>query len=291
MGIGKYMVDGSKKVKLKDFNTNSKKDDVKKSDIKLKQAENIEKIALLQEKLYAEGKEGLIIVLQAMDAAGKDGAVKHVMSGINPQGIDVVSFKQPNSEELMHDFLWRINKKLPERGKIGLFNRSYYEDVLVVRVHEMNKNYKMASRITGQKTEDFFKKRYKHIRDYEEYLYDNSYRIVKIFLNVSKGEQKKRFLERLENPDKNWKFSSSDLSERKLWKDYQDVYEKAINETATKECPWYVLPADDKWYTRYLVSKIILNALSDIDPQFPELPKSEKLKLNEYHDSLMKEDL
>jgi PPK2 family polyphosphate:nucleotide phosphotransferase len=289
MGAGKYRVDGSKKVKLSDFSTDSKKDDVNKSDIKAKQAENIEKIALLQEKLYAEGKEGLIIVLQAMDAAGKDGAVKHVMSGINPQGIDVVSFKQPNSEELAHDFLWRINRKLPERGKIGLFNRSYYEDVLVVRVHELNKGYKMADRITKLDSKEFFKKRYKHIRDYEEYLYDNSYRIVKIFLNVSKKEQKKRFLERLENPDKNWKFSSSDLAERKLWKDYQDVYEQAINETASKECPWYVLPADDKWYTRYLVSSIILDALKDIDPQFPELPDSEKAKLKEYHESLMKE--
>ena len=188
MGLGKYRVDGSKKIKLGDFNTDSKKDGVAKEDIKLKQAENIKKIALLQEKLYAEGKEGLIIVLQAMDAAGKDGAVKHVMSGINPQGIDVVSFKQPNSEELAHDFLWRINRRLPERGKIGLFNRSYYEDVLVVKVHELNKGYKMADRITGLDTKDFFKKRYRHIRNYEEYLFDNSYRIVKIFLNVHSEE-------------------------------------------------------------------------------------------------------
>ena len=289
MGISKYRVDGSKKVKLGDFATNSKKDGVKKEDIKQKQLENIEKIALLQEKLYAEGREGLIIVLQAMDAAGKDGAVKHVMSGINPQGIDVVSFKQPNSEELAHDFLWRINRKLPERGKIGLFNRSYYEDVLVVRVHELNKGYKMAERITGQDSKEFFRKRYKHIKNYEEYLYDQSYRIVKIFLNVSKKEQKKRFLERLENPDKNWKFSSSDLSERKLWNEYQKAYELAINETASKECPWYVLPADDKWYTRYLVSGIVLKALEDIDPKFPELPDSEKAKLKEYHESLSNE--
>lgn len=289
MGISKYKVDGSKKIKLSDFATNSKKDKVNKSDIKQKQIENIEKIALLQEKLYAEGREGLIIVLQALDAAGKDGAVKHVMSGINPQGIDVVSFKQPNSEELAHDFLWRINRKLPERGKIGLFNRSYYEDVLVVKVHELNKGYKMAERITGQDSREFFKKRYKHIRNYEEYLYEQSYRIVKIFLNVSKKEQKKRFLERLENADKNWKFSSSDLSERKLWDEYQHVYEQAINETASKECPWYVLPADDKWYTRYLVSGIVLKALEDIDPKFPELPDSEKAKLKEYHDSLSNE--
>lgn len=289
MGINKYRVDGSRKVRLDEFPTNSKKDDVKKSEIKNKQLENIERIALLQEKLYAEGKEGLIIVLQAMDAAGKDGAIKHVMSGINPQGIDVVSFKQPNSEELTHDFLWRINKRLPERGKIGLFNRSYYEDVLVVRVHELNKTYKMADRIIKQDTKDFFKKRYSHIRNYEEYLYDQSYRIVKIFLNVSKSEQKKRFLERLENPDKNWKFSSSDLSERKLWDKYQKVYEQAINETASKECPWYVLPADDKWYTRYLVSSIVLKALEDIDPKFPELPDDEKAKLNEYHDCLSNE--
>lgn len=289
MGISKYRIDGTKKFKLTEIPTDSREDKVNKDKIKAKHAENVARIAELQEKLYAEGKEGIIVVIQAMDAAGKDGTVKHVMSGINPQGVDVVSFKQPTSEELAHDFLWRVNKGLPQRGKIGLFNRSYYEDVLVVQVHEMNKNYKMADRIVNQDTKKFFQKRYKHIRNYEAYLYDNSYRVVKIFLNVSADEQKKRFLERLENPDKNWKFSSSDLAERALWDKYQQVYEDVIRETSTKECPWYVLPADDKWYTRYLVSCIILKTLESIDPKFPDLPENEKLKLEEYREVLLNE--
>ena len=289
MGLGKYTVDGSEKIKLKDFPTNSKKDNVDKKEIKKKQAENTLKIAQLQEKLYADGREGVILVIQALDAAGKDGTIKHVMSGINPQGVDVASFKSPSTEELSHDFLWRVNKCIPQRGKIGIFNRSYYEDVLVVQVHELNKKYKMAKRITNLDSKEFFKKRYKHIKNYEEYLYDNSYRVVKIFLNVSAEEQKKRFLERLENPDKNWKFSSSDLSERALWDKYHKVFDEVINATSTKECPWYILPADDKWYTRYLVSCILLKTLQDIDPQFPDLPKDEKEKLEEYHTALKKE--
>lgn len=285
----KYRVDGSEKIKLKDIPTDSKKDDVEKVEIKAKTAENITKIAALQEKLYAEGKEGLIIVIQAMDAAGKDGTIKHVMSGINPQGVKVVSFKQPTSEELKHDFLWRVNKNLPERGMIGLFNRSYYEDVLVVQVHEMNKGYKMADRVIGEKTSEFFKKRYRQINDYEKYLFENSYRVVKIFLNVSAKEQKKRFLERIENPDKNWKFSSSDLAERKLWDEYQEVYEDVINKTSSKEAPWYVLPADDKWYTRYLVSELLIDILEEINPDFPDMPEDEKQKLQEYREQLLSE--
>lgn len=285
----KYRIDGSEKIKLKDIPTDSKKDGVEKTVTKEKTAENITKIAALQEKLYAEGKEGLIIVIQAMDAAGKDGTIKHVMSGINPQGVKVVSFKQPTSEELKHDFLWRVNKNLPERGMIGLFNRSYYEDVLVVQVHEMNKDYKMAKRVVDQKTSEFFKQRYKQINNYEEYLYENSYRVVKIFLNVSAKEQKKRFLERIENPDKNWKFSSSDLAERKLWDEYQDVYEDVINKTSSKHAPWYVLPADDKWYTRYLVSELLLDTLKDMDPDFPEMPEDEQQKLQEYRQQLLNE--
>ena len=290
MGVKKYRVDGSEKYHTGDFPTNSKKDGVDKEEILAKTKKNVEKIGLLQDRLYADGKEGLIIILQALDAAGKDGTVKHVMSGINPQGVDVYSFKAPNSEELSHDFLWRVNKCLPARGKIGLFNRSYYEDVLVVQVHELNKTYKMAERITGQTDQDFFKKRYKQIRNYEEYLYENSYRIIKIFLNVSKDEQKKRFLERIDNPDKNWKFSSSDLKERARWEEYQDVFEDVINATSTKENPWYVLPADQKWYTRYLVSEIILDTLKDMDPKYPEMPEEEKKKLAEYKDQLLNEE-
>lgn len=289
MDISRYRVDGSKKADLNSFPTDSKADQVDKEEIKQKTAQNLQEMGLLQERLYAEGKEGLLIVLQAIDAAGKDSTIKHVMSGVNPQGVDVVSFKAPNSEELSHDFLWRIVKALPARGKIGLFNRSHYEDVLVVRVHQLNKQYKMASRVVNMDSDEFFRKRYRHIRNFEEYLYDNSYRVVKIFLNVSKKEQKKRFLERIDNPEKNWKFESGDLKERALWDEYHEAFEDMINKTSAPEAPWYVIPADQKWYTRFLVSEVIVQALRDIDPQFPEMPEKEKQMLTECRESLMKE--
>ncbi len=289
MKAQKYCFDGKKKLNLDKLSTNGKDDDVKKEEILKLTEENQLKISALQEKLYAEGREGLIIVLQAIDAAGKDSTIKHVMTGVNPQGVDVISFKAPNSEELAHDFLWRVNKHLPTRGKIGIFNRSYYEDVLVVQVHKMNRNYHMAKRVIEMDDDVFFDKRYKHIRNYEEYLYDNSYRIVKIFLNVSKEEQKERFMERIDLQEKNWKFDAGDLKERALWDEYHKVFEDVINATATKECPWYVLPADQKWYTRYLVSEILLKALEDIDPKYPELSKEEQDELLECKRILMEE--
>ena len=289
MKAKKYCFDGDKKLKLDKIATNSKSDKVKKEEIIEKTKENQLKIAALQERLYADGREGVILVLQAIDAAGKDSTVKHVMSGINPQGVDVVSFKQPNSEELSHDFLWRVNKHLPQRGKIGIFNRSYYEDVLVVQVHNINRSYHMAKRVVEMDDKKFFEKRYKHIRNYEEYLYDNSYRIVKIFLNVSKEEQKERFLERIDTPEKNWKFDAGDLKERALWDEYHEVFEDVINSTATKENPWYVLPADQKWYTRYLVSEILLKTLEDIDPQYPDFPEEAKAEMLRCREELMNE--
>ena len=289
MSLKKYRFDGTKKLDLKKMPTDSRKDGADKEEILEKTKRNQEEIAELQERLYADGREGLIILLQAMDAAGKDSTVKHVLSGINPQGIDVYSFKSPSGEELAHDFLWRIHKCVPARGKISLFNRSQYEDVLVVRVHGINRSYHMADRVTGQPDDEFFEKRYRHIRHFEEYLYDNSYRIVKIFLNVSKEEQKKRFLERIDKPEKNWKFSSGDLDERDLWDKYQKAYEDAVNATATKDAPWYVLPADQKWYTRYLVSEAVLDALRKIDPQYPEMPADEKEKLAACRERLMSE--
>ena len=289
MKAEKYCFDGKKKLELDKIATDSKKDHGKKEKILEKTQENLNKISLLQERLYADGREGVIIVLQAIDAAGKDSTIKHVMSGVNPQGVDVISFKRPNSEELAHDFLWRVNKNLPERGKIGIFNRSHYEDVLVVQVHNMNRTYHMADRVIKQDDHTFFKKRYKHIRHYEEYLYDNSYRVVKIFLNVSKEEQKKRFLERIDIPEKNWKFEAGDLKERALWDEYHQVFEEVINATATEECPWYVLPADQKWYTRYLVSEILLKTLEDIDPQYPDLSEEEKAELADCKKQLMEE--
>ena len=289
MSLDKYRFDGSKKLNLKKLPTNSKKDKADKEEILKKTEENLEKMRALQDKLYADGREGLIIVLQAMDAAGKDSTIKHVMTGMNPQGVEVHPFKAPSSEKLAHDILWRVNNCLPRRGYIAIFNRSHYEDVLVVQVKEMNKGYHMADRVIGQSTEDFFKKRYKHIRNYEEYLYENSYRMVKIFLNVSKEKQKERFLERLDTPEKNWKFSAGDLKERELWDDYMRVYEKTINETGTPENPWYVIPADQKWYARYLVSEAILEAMEEIDPQYPEMSDEDKANIPVYKETLLNE--
>ena len=213
MKADRYLFDGSHPCALRKLPCDSKDDHVKKEDILAKTAENLEKMTALQDAFYADGREGLVIILQALDAAGKDSTVKHVMGGLNPQGVQVTSFKQPTSEELHHDFLWRVNKALPPRGSIAIFNRSYYEDVLV-QVHDLQKTYQMAPRVLEDSKKDFFEKRYRQIRSYEEYLYENSYRVVKIFLHVSKDEQKKRFLERIDRPEKNWKFSCSDLKER-----------------------------------------------------------------------------
>lgn len=283
--LEKYCFDGSKKLNMKKMPTNSKQDDVDKEKILAKTEKNQQKIFALQDKLYAEGKEGLLIVLQARDAAGKDSTIRHVMGGVNPQGVQVYSYKQPSKEELAHDYLWRCNQNLPRRGMIAIFNRSYYEDVLVVRVHKLYKQYQMADRCL--KGKDFIKKRYQQIRNYEEYLYENSYRIVKIFLNVSAEKQKERFLERIDLPEKNWKFSGSDMSERALWDEYNKAYEDTVNETATPENPWYVIPADQKWYSRYLVSEAVLDILEKIDPKYPKLDPEELKKFPEYKAQLL----
>ena len=238
--------------------------------------QNLQQLALLQEKLYAEGKEGVVVVLQAMDAAGKDSAVKHVIGAVNPQGVDVVSFKQPTKEELAHDYLWRAVRALPQRGKMAIFNRSYYEDVLVVQVHHLEKTYRMADRCIE---EDFFEKRYRQITDFERYLYENSYRVVKIFLNVSSEKQKERFLERIDDPAKNWKFSAADLKERAFFDRYQEIYQDVIDATARPHTPWYIVPADQKWLARYCISEILVQALREIDPQFPQLSEEEKKNL------------
>ncbi len=289
MSLKDYRFDGSKKLDLKKLPTDSKHDGVDKEKILAKTASNLTKISELQDKLYADGREGLIIVLQAMDAAGKDSTIKHVMSGINPQGVDVTSFKSPSSEELTRDFLWRFNKVIPARGKIAIFNRSYYEDVLVVQVKEFNKTYHQADRVINTKSKAFFEKRYTHIKNYEDYLFDSSYRIVKIFLNVSKDKQKERFLERIDTPSKNWKFSANDIVERGLWDKYHDVYEDVVNNTSSKEAPWYVIPADQKWYARYLVSEAILDALKKIDPQYPVMPDDEQARLEDCRNQLLNE--
>jgi PPK2 family polyphosphate:nucleotide phosphotransferase len=232
-------------------------------------------LAELQDMLYAQDRWAVLLIFQAMDAAGKDGAIKHVMSGVNPQGCQVYSFKAPSAEDLDHDFLWRCIKCMPERGRIGIFNRSYYEETLVVRVHrEFLEKQKLPPELV---TKDIWRERFQDIRSFERYLTRNGVAIRKFFLHVSNKEQKKRFLERIEEPEKNWKFSANDAKERQHWDDYMEAYEDMIQNTATKEAPWYVVPADNKWFTRVVVAAAVIDALADLDLHYPEV-SDEKLK-------------
>jgi PPK2 family polyphosphate:nucleotide phosphotransferase len=255
MDIGKYEFTDERKFNIKRFNTSDTGEFSSKEDVQSLVEENHKLMEEYHDKLFAESKNGLLIIFQAMDAAGKDGAVKHIFSGLNPQGVDVYNFKQPSAEELSHDYLWRAHKVLPQRGKIAIFNRSYYEEVLIGKVHKLYKTQNLPDRC---KRDDIFEKEYRQIKDFEEYMWENGITVLKFFLHISKDEQKKQFLERIEDKSKNWKFSKSDLLERKHWDEYQDAYEKAINATATGKCPWYVIPSDKKWYGRVLISEIVL---------------------------------
>ena len=253
--------------------------------------ELIAETSKLEAQLYASNSYSLLIIFQAMDAAGKDSAIAHAMSGINPQGCQVYSFKQPSSEDYDHDFLWRHYKALPERGRIGIHNRSHYENVLVVKVHpelvlkENNPAIKQVEDIDKQ----FWEQRYESIRNFEKHICNSGTVVIKFFLNVSKQEQKKRFLKRIDNPKKNWKFQASDIAEREHWDEYMKAYEKAINETATDDCPWYVIPADKKWFTRIAISTIIRDTLKKLKLEFPVLPKDEMEKLQEAKQLLEKQ--
>jgi PPK2 family polyphosphate:nucleotide phosphotransferase len=238
-------------------------------------AVGVEALAALQDRLYAQDSWAVLLIFQAMDAAGKDGAIKHVMSGVNPQGCEVYGFKSPSPEDLDHDFLWRCMKVLPQRGRIGIFNRSYYEEVLAVRVHpEFLAGQKLPPRLVSK---DIWKERFQDIRSVERYLTRNGVVIRKFFLHVSNEEQKKRFLERCETPEKNWKFSANDIKERGYWKRYMDAYEDMIRHTATEEAPWYVVPADNKWFTRVIVAGAVVDALASLNLEYPEVDKA-KLK-------------
>ena len=245
-------------------------------------------LSQLQEKLYAQDRWGLLLIFQGMDAAGKDGAIKHVMSGVNPQGCDVWSFKTPSTEELNHDYLWRSHKVVPERGKIGIFNRSYYEEVLVLRVHpELLRPEKLPP---GAVNKEIWTLRYEDINAFERYLIRNGILVVKFFLHLSKKEQKKRFLERLEDSKKNWKFSMADIKERGYWKQYQNAYEEMIQSTASKDAPWFVVPADNKWFTRVVVAMAIVATLNDLNLAFPDVEKSKRKELAKICESLEHED-
>ena len=283
--IDLFRVDPEKKVRLKDHDTgwaqNEEFKEFGKDKLKERAAEVLEQNRVdldeVQQLLYADDRYSLLIVFQAMDAAGKDGTIKHVMSGVNPQGCQVFSFKKPTSEELDHNFLWRYMKSLPERGRIGIFNRSYYEDVLVTKVHPEI----LQQLPKGKINKKFWEHRYEDINAFERHLERNGTVILKFFLNVSKDRQKERFMERLERPEKNWKFSPSDLGERGYWDEYMSVYEDAINATSTKWAPWYIIPADNKWATRAIVADIITSTLRELDLKFPEVSEAELKRLAE----------
>jgi len=284
-----YRIGNGEKFRLKDFATEAKKDPVSEDKSLINQTLQlgVDALSKMQDILYAQDKWSLLLIFQAMDAAGKDGAIKHVMSGVNPQGCQVMSFKAPSTEELDHDYLWRCIKHLPERGRIGIFNRSYYEEVLVVRVHEeILKAQKLDEKLVTKK---IWQERFKDIRNFEKYLNHNGTIVVKFFLNVSKEEQKKRFIERIENPDKNWKFSSADVGERTFWKDYMSAYEEMIRNTSTNESPWYVVPADDKPYARIVIASAIINALDDLKLEYPKVTKEKVAELNLIKESLLAE--
>lgn len=249
-----------------------------KKDARKKLEQNIAELAEYQDILYAQDTYALLLIFQAMDAAGKDGAIKHVMSGVNPQGCQVYSFKSPSAEELDHDYLWRTNKVMPERGRIGIFNRSYYEEVLVVRVHPELLDHQ---KIPPSARENIWKRRYDQINNMEKYLSENGVVILKFFLNVSKEEQKKRFLERIDRPEKNWKFSTADAKERAFWDNYQQAYEDCLNRTSTEWAPWFVVPADNKWFTRLTVSEIVVRTLKRLNLHYPEVSEERRRELLE----------
>lgn len=274
-----FCVDDGKDFRLKDFdpsfdgNLGPEDKPYAKQVLQL----GVDALATMQDILYAQDKWSVLLIFQAMDAAGKDGAIKHVMSGVNPQGCQVSSFKAPSAEDLDHDYLWRCQKHLPERGRIGIFNRSYYEEVLVVRVHEdLLEKQKLPKELV---TKDIWDERFQDIRNFEKYLNRNGTLVCKFFLNVSADEQKKRFLERIENPDKNWKFSASDARERKYWKEYMHAYEQLIKNTATKHSPWYVVPADNKAFSRVVVASAIIDTLDSIGLEYPKVGKEKLAEL------------
>ena len=286
MDIRDFTVTGEKNLKLERFPTSLKIDSARRPEYERTLADNKARIEALQDRLYAEARESVIIILQAMDAAGKDSMIRHVLGGINPTGIDVRSFKQPTSVDRAHGFLWRSFGALPPRGKIAVFNRSYYEECLVVRVHGLWRDYRLPDRCLNLDEGDYFRERFEDIRGFERYLWRTGNRIVKIFLNVSADKQRERFLERIDDPAKNWKFSESDLKERLEWDEYQRAYEEMIAGTATRRAPWIVIPADQKWVARVLVSETLLATLEDMDPRYPELAREQHARLAECRRSL-----
>ena len=284
MNIEDYRYTGEKKFKISKFKTNDKGEFNNREEAVDEFVSNLKEINRLQQKLYAERKEGVVFIFQAMDAAGKDGVIRTVFGTLTPHGVKEFCFKAPSSEELSHDYLWRFWPALPARGHISIFNRSYYEDVLIGKVHKLYENQIMPDRY---KEIDVIKQRYKEIKEFEKYLYNNGIRVVKIFLNVSKEEQAKRFISRIDTPKKNWKISANDIKEREYWDEYQEAFEKMINSTSTENSPWYVVPADKKWFCRLQVSRIVLETLKNIDPHYPHISEEELEEVQNYRKILM----
>ena len=279
----KICIKNPKDFKLNNLDTNYKAGFYSESELKDFLNSYSEKIAGLQEKLYAQDKYSVLLVLQAIDAAGKDSCIKHVFTGVNPQGVHVVNFKQPSKEELDHDYMWRIYKNLPERGLIGVFNRSHYEEVLVTKVHPeylLNQNIPNVESINDI-NDDFWENRYNTINQFEKHLHDNGTMIIKVFLNLSKDEQKQRFIDRIKTPKKNWKFSYGDLKERKRWDDYQVAFEQMIKNTSTDYAPWHVVPSDNQWISRAIVSEILLEKLESLNLKYPKLNDEEMTLLKQ----------
>ncbi len=283
MDISRYKIQSHSDLKLAEIKTNDSGSYGSREDAEKRLVDNIQKMAEYQSKLYAQDKYALLIIIQAMDTAGKDGTIKHVMSGLNPQSTHVHSFKQPSAEELNHDYLWRAIKRLPERGSIGIFNRSYYEDVLVVRVHDLIKKQQIPAKLI---TENIWKERFLQITDFEKYLFENGILVVKLFLHISKEEQKDRLIGRIDDKAKNWKFSAADIAERQFWEEYQHCYQEAISETSTNHAPWYVIPADKKWFARLLVSEIITQTMESLKLEYPVIDKAQSDVLKEFRQKL-----
>jgi PPK2 family polyphosphate:nucleotide phosphotransferase len=281
-----YRVENGAHFRLKDFDPADTGHFKSKTEAAEKLQKDIERMAELQDKLYAQGHWAVLLILQALDAAGKDGTIKHVMSGVNPEGCQVHSFKTPSETELQHDFLWRTTRHLPERGHIGIFNRSYYEEVLVVRVHsDLLKNEMLPPSVVTKK---IWEERFQDIHSFERHMARNGTVIRKFFLHLSKKEQKKRFLARLEEPEKNWKFSAADIHEREYWDDYQNAYEEMIRATASKHAPWYVIPADNKWFAHLVVAAAIVETLEDLDLAYPKVDAAKREQVQEAKKTLLK---
>ncbi len=287
MNHKKFRVPTHTKVSLADYDSNDTGSYKSRDDAEDKLVQDIQQMAKQQDILYAQNTYAVLLIFQAMDAAGKDGSIKHVLSGVNPQGCQVFTFKAPSAEDLDHDYLWRTMKSLPERGNIGVFNRSYYEEALIVRVHrEMLDREQLPPEAKGK---DIWEKRFEEINNFEKYLVRNGILVLKFFLNVSKEEQKKRFLERIDNPDKNWKFSLNDAKERRSWDKYMKAFEDVFSNTSTKWAPWYIVPADNKWFTHVVISDIIVKTLQSLNLRYPEVTEEHKRELQEAKEALLGE--